>query len=88
MAECKYRFSPSSVVLLMLILVVTASFVAALLHPVFFTSNASRQIDVRYDPATGECEVVRGKLIKEYMSVPPAMGIAIPGQPEKQVSLN
>ncbi|KAK4096349.1 S-adenosyl-L-methionine-dependent methyltransferase [Parathielavia hyrcaniae] len=60
-------------------------FVATLLHPVFFTSNAERVITVGYNPATGNEEIVRGKLIKEYMSVPPAMGIAVPGQPEKQL---
>ena len=59
---------------------------ATLLHPVFFTSNAARNIEVRDDPVTGECEVIRGKMIREYMSVPPAMGIAVPGQPVKQVS--
>ncbi|KAK4120101.1 S-adenosyl-L-methionine-dependent methyltransferase [Parathielavia appendiculata] len=37
-----------------------------------------------YNPTTGDEEIVRGKVIKEYMSVPPAMGIAVPGQPEKQ----
>lgn len=58
-----------------------------MLHPVFFTSNASRSIEVGYNPATGECEVVRAKVIKEYLFVPPAMGIAVVGQPEKQVRL-
>lgn len=60
-------------------------FVATLLHPVFFTSNATRNIELGFNPSTGECEVVRSKVIKEYMSVPPAMGIAVLGQPEKQV---
>jgi hypothetical protein len=63
----------------------SSRFVATLLHPVFFTSNAARNIEVRFDPVTGECEVIRGKIIREYMSVPPAMGIAVPGQPVKQV---
>ncbi|KAH6613630.1 S-adenosyl-L-methionine-dependent methyltransferase [Chaetomium sp. MPI-SDFR-AT-0129] len=60
-------------------------FVATLLHPVFFTSNASRIVEVSYNPMTGDQEIVRGKLVKEYMSVPPAKGIAIPGQPTKQL---
>jgi hypothetical protein len=63
-------------------------FVATLLHPAFVTNNAERNITVRYDPVTGEQEIIRGRFIKEYMSVPPAMGIAIPGQPEKQVSFS
>ena len=60
---------------------------ATVLHPVFFTSNATRSIEVGYDPATGECKVVRAKVIKEYLFVPPAMGIAVVGQPAKQVRL-
>ena len=57
-----------------------------MLHPVFFTSGASKNIQVRYDPATGEQVVERTLVIKEYMDVLPALGIAVPGQPEKQVS--
>ena len=38
-----------------------------------------------YDPATGEYEVYRGRMIREYLSVAPSLGIAIPGQPVKQV---
>ncbi len=52
----------------------------------FFTSGASRNIDLRYDPVTGDLVVERSLVIKEYMHVPPAMGIAVPGQPVKQVS--
>lgn len=70
----------------MVVLLMAGRFVATLLHPVFFTSGAARNIDVRFDPVTGECKVVRTKVIEEYMSVPPAMGIAVPGQPVKQVS--
>lgn len=58
---------------------------ATLLHPVFFTSKNTRSIEMNYDPATGEYEVSRGRMIREYMSVPPSLGIAIPGQPVKQV---
>ncbi|KAH6842318.1 S-adenosyl-L-methionine-dependent methyltransferase [Chaetomium sp. MPI-CAGE-AT-0009] len=60
-------------------------FVATVLHPVFVTSNASRNVEVTYSPVTGECEITRSRIIKEYMSVPPAVGIAIPGQPVKQI---
>ncbi|EAQ84431.1 hypothetical protein CHGG_08445 [Chaetomium globosum CBS 148.51] len=62
-------------------------FVATLLHPVFFTSKNTRSIEMNYDPATGEYEVSRGRMIREYMSVPPSLGIAIPGQPVKQVGM-
>ena len=57
-----------------------------MLHPVFFTSGASKNIEVRFDPATGDRVVERTLVIKEYMDVPPALGIAVPGQPAKQVS--
>ncbi|GAB1319722.1 S-adenosyl-L-methionine-dependent methyltransferase [Madurella fahalii] len=60
-------------------------FVATLLHPVFFTSGASRNVELQPNPVTGELEVVRTKIIKDYMYVPPAMGIAVAGQPVKQV---
>jgi len=63
------------------------SFVATLLHPVFFTSGASRNIDVRYRPETGEMETDRTMVVRNYLSVPPAKGIAVPGQPQKQVGL-
>ncbi|KAJ4294671.1 hypothetical protein N0V88_004901 [Collariella sp. IMI 366227] len=33
---------------------------------------------------TGDCEVIRTKIVKDYMHVAPAMGIAVPGQPKKQ----
>jgi hypothetical protein len=62
------------------------SFVATLLHPVFFTSGAARNIEVKFNPVSGECEVVRSKVVKEYMYVPPAMGIAVPSQSVKSVS--
>ncbi len=52
----------------------------------FFTSGASKNIEVRFDPATGDRVVERTLVIRDYMDVPPALGIAVPGQPEKQVS--
>ncbi|OAA60826.1 Methyltransferase type 12 [Cordyceps fumosorosea ARSEF 2679] len=46
-------------------------FVAQLLHPVFMTSTYSKSLDLSFDPVTGERVIVRGKLIKEYLSVKP-----------------
>ncbi|KAK4240092.1 ribosomal protein L11 methyltransferase [Achaetomium macrosporum] len=60
-------------------------FVATLLHPVFFTSGAAISIEKRFSPVTGEEEITRSKVIKEYMFVPPAKGIAVDGQPAKQL---
>ncbi|KAK4456709.1 ribosomal protein L11 methyltransferase [Cladorrhinum samala] len=59
-------------------------FVATVLHPVFFTSLHDRQISVRYNPSTGEEETVLSKCIYGYLSVKPSLGIAVPGQREKQ----
>jgi hypothetical protein len=61
-------------------------FVATVLHPVFFTSNAAKNITIDFDSETGETRLVRSKIITEYLFVKPAKGIAIAGQPEKQVS--
>jgi len=60
-------------------------FVATVLHPVFFTSNAAKSITVDCDPETGEKRVVLGKLVTQYLDVKPAKGVAVVGQPEKQV---
>ncbi|KAK0644087.1 S-adenosyl-L-methionine-dependent methyltransferase [Cercophora newfieldiana] len=61
------------------------TFVATILHPVFFTSNAAKSITIDFDPETGEQRVVRSKVITEYMSVAPAKGVAHIGQPKKQI---
>ena len=58
---------------------------ATLLHPAYWTNNASRHIEIDYDPATSERRVVMSRLVKDYLHVPPAKGIAIPGQPAAQV---
>lgn len=63
----------------------TYSFIATLLHPLFFTSDASRSVSQHYNPRTGELETVRAVVVREYLNVPPARGIAIPGQPVKQL---
>ncbi|KAK0707857.1 S-adenosyl-L-methionine-dependent methyltransferase [Lasiosphaeris hirsuta] len=60
-------------------------FVGTILHPVFFTSGASKNIQVRYSQQTGELEVDRTLVLKNYMSVPPAKGIFKDGQPQKQL---
>ncbi|KAK1755381.1 S-adenosyl-L-methionine-dependent methyltransferase [Echria macrotheca] len=59
-------------------------FVATVLHPVFFTNNATRKIEIDFDPE-GNTRVVRSKVIKEYLHVPPFRGWAIPGQPRMQL---
>jgi hypothetical protein len=61
------------------------AFVATILHPVFFTSNAAKSLTIDFDPETGEKRVVLSKLITEYMDVKPAKGIALQGQPAKQI---
>ncbi|KAK3349104.1 S-adenosyl-L-methionine-dependent methyltransferase [Lasiosphaeria hispida] len=60
-------------------------FVGTVLHPVFFTSGAAKNIQLRYSQQTGELEVERTLVLKSYMSVPPAKGIFKDGQPEKQL---
>ncbi|KAK4213897.1 hypothetical protein QBC37DRAFT_343227 [Rhypophila decipiens] len=60
-------------------------FIATLLHPLFFTSDASRSVAQHYNQSTGEQETVRSVIVREYLNVPPAKGIALPGQPEKQL---
>jgi len=58
---------------------------ATVLHPVFFTNNATRQIECDYDKE-GNIRVVLSKVIKDYLFVPPYKGWALPNQPRKQVS--
>ncbi|KAK3316966.1 S-adenosyl-L-methionine-dependent methyltransferase [Apodospora peruviana] len=60
-------------------------FYASVLHPVFFTSGASRNVDLRDNPQTGGLDVTRTKIIKDYLFVPPAMGVAHLDQPERQI---
>ena len=63
----------------------TLSFMATVLHPVFFTSNATRKIEIDFDRETGKTQVTRSKVIKDYLFVPPYKGWALPGQPRMQV---
>ncbi|KAK4173913.1 hypothetical protein QBC36DRAFT_193576, partial [Triangularia setosa] len=60
-------------------------FVATVLHPVFFTSNASRSISISFDTETGEQVTTRSKIITEYLDVAPSKGIACPNQLVKQI---
>ncbi|RYO85908.1 hypothetical protein DL762_004987 [Monosporascus cannonballus] len=60
-------------------------FVATLLHPVFWTSGATRNIKITDDAATRESVVVRGKMIRKYLDVPPTRGVALYGSPAPQV---
>ncbi|EHK18169.1 uncharacterized protein TRIVIDRAFT_159901 [Trichoderma virens Gv29-8] len=59
-------------------------FIATTLHPVFFTSTYSRQIEVTFDPLTGEQQIIRSKNIKEYLHVKPFKGVFIVGQETAQ----
>ncbi|KAH8836550.1 hypothetical protein MCOR27_006286 [Pyricularia oryzae] len=58
-------------------------FFGTLLHPVFLTSGAARDIKLTW--VDGELVVERARIVKDYMSIPPYRGLAIPGQPAKQV---
>ena len=59
---------------------------ATILHPVFFTNNAARKIEIGFNRETGDMQVTRSKVITEYLSVAPYKGWALPNQPRKQVS--
>ena len=58
---------------------------ATVLHPVFFTSGAAKSVTISFDPRTGEQEIVRAKVVQEYLRVAPAKAVAYIGQPAKQV---
>lgn len=64
------------------------SFVATLLHPVFFTSGANRnfQIIEEDEHTSASVHVVRSKIITKYLDVPPWRGVFAYDQPEQQVS--
>lgn len=55
------------------------SFVATLLHPLFFTSGADRQILIHEDPATGERSIERAIILKKYWNVPAARQLIFSG---------
>ncbi|TLD14624.1 hypothetical protein PspLS_11032 [Pyricularia sp. CBS 133598] len=58
-------------------------FFGSVLHPVFLTSGAARDIKLTW--IEGELVVERARIVKDYMSIPPYRGLAIPGQPAKQI---
>ncbi|KAF5129820.1 Ubiquinone biosynthesis O-methyltransferase [Metarhizium anisopliae] len=60
-------------------------FFATLLHPVFFTSGATRFVEVVTDEATGEYYNARGKIVREYRDKAPWRGVAVNGQPAFQL---
>lgn len=57
----------------------TISFVATLLHPLFFTSGADRQIVVREDSVTGERHIDQSLILRRYLKVPPARQLLFSG---------
>ncbi|KAI0809788.1 S-adenosyl-L-methionine-dependent methyltransferase [Xylaria sp. FL0064] len=60
-------------------------FVATMLHPVFFTSQARRNIQIVDGGPGGYPEIIRTKTIEKYLDVPPYYGVALYGQPAQQV---
>ena len=58
-----------------------------MLHPVFVTSKATRQLEFTESQTTTERGVIRTYNIRDYLHVPPWQGFAISGQPELQVRL-
>ncbi|KAI1419332.1 S-adenosyl-L-methionine-dependent methyltransferase [Xylaria sp. FL1777] len=60
-------------------------FVATVLHPVFITSGARRSIQIVDSGPDGYIEIIREKTIEKYLDVPPYYGVALHGQPARQV---
>ncbi|KAJ5043994.1 hypothetical protein NUH16_000789 [Penicillium rubens] len=60
-------------------------FVATLLHPLFFTSGAARQIVIHEDPETGQRIVDRSIVLRKYLNVPPARQLVFEGETESPV---
>lgn len=61
------------------------SFVATLLHPAFFTSTHSRNLDIKINPRTGDQEILLSKVVHEYLHVEPCKGVFVVGQETPQV---
>ncbi|KAM0463068.1 hypothetical protein ACHAPV_003194 [Trichoderma viride] len=59
-------------------------FVATLLHPAFFTSTHSRNLDIKINPRTGDQEIILSKVVHEYLHVEPCKGVFIVGQETPQ----
>jgi len=60
-------------------------FVASVCHPVFFSSGASRHMEVGENQTTGRLEATHSMNISRYLHIPPTKGEALPGQPCVQV---
>ncbi|KAI8630740.1 S-adenosyl-L-methionine-dependent methyltransferase [Xylariaceae sp. FL1651] len=60
-------------------------FVATLLHPVFCTSGAQRNIQLTDSGPDGYPVITRSKIISTYLNVPPTRGVAKYGQPVQQI---
>ncbi|KAI0136890.1 S-adenosyl-L-methionine-dependent methyltransferase [Xylariales sp. AK1849] len=60
-------------------------FVATVLHPVFFTSGATRSIELIDATGIDKTEIIRAKVIRNYLDVPPTRGVAQYGQPAQQI---
>ncbi|KAF7596127.1 hypothetical protein BBP40_003389 [Aspergillus hancockii] len=54
-------------------------FVATVLHPLFFTSGAKRQITVHEDPITGQRNIDRTIVLSQYQNVAPARQLLFSG---------
>ncbi|KAJ6127678.1 hypothetical protein N7471_008895 [Penicillium samsonianum] len=67
---------------LRLLLKPNGCFVATLLHPLFFTSGAARQIVIHEEPETGQRIVDRSIVISKYLNVPPARQLVFGGETE------
>lgn len=59
-----------------------------MLHPVFFTSNFSRSIELKDGNDPNKPEITRAKVIREYLDVPPSHTVAEWGQPTLQVRIS
>lgn len=53
------------------------SFVATMLHPVFFLPRVSRGLEMKHDQNRLEC--ARNMILKDYLNVPPWNGFASGG---------
>ncbi|KAK4931508.1 hypothetical protein LTR66_016045, partial [Elasticomyces elasticus] len=65
---------------LKLLLKPTGCFVATMLHPLFFTSGAARQISIREDPNTGQRIVDRSIVMSKYSSAASARQLVLEGE--------
>ncbi|OGM48948.1 hypothetical protein ABOM_003194 [Aspergillus bombycis] len=59
-------------------------FIATVLHPLFFTSGAKRQITVHEDPVTGQRVIDRSILLSQYQNVAPARQLLFSSDSEHQ----